>query len=304
VAGTTDEITETLDRLHLFAALSALVAAGLAALVSFLLVRRALRPVERLSAGAAEIERTGDSARRLPDPHTGDEVGRLAETLNRMLAALDRARASERRFLADASHELRTPVTALRGNIEYLRRHGPEPEALADLELDAERLSTLVDDLLTLSHLDEADAVGDEVRLDRLARDAARDDPRVAAEAPHPVAVRGDESALRRALANLIENAHRHGPSQGTITVAAAQTNGRATLSVRDSGPGLSEAEAAQAFERFWRKSRTGSGSGLGLAIVKATAERHGGEVSVEGSRFTIELPALTDFSKDGGTTK
>ena len=303
VAGTTGEIAETLDRLHLFAALSALVAAALAAVVSLVLVRRALRPLERLSAGAAEVERTGDTARRLPEAHTHDEVGRLAETLNRMLAALDRARDTERRFLADASHELRTPVTALRGNIEYLRRHGPDPAALADLELDAARLSTLVDDLLALSREDSAGAFEDEVRLDLLARAMGGDDPRVVVEAPTPVRVRGDEAALERALANLIQNARSYGPRDGRITVAVGHGNGLARLSVHDEGAGLTEEEAAHAFERFWRRDGGGAGAGLGLAIVKATAERHGGRARVHGSEFTIELPALTDFSNDPATT-
>ena len=304
VAGTTGEIAETLDRLHVFAGLSALIAAALAAIVSLVLVRRALRPLARLSAGAEEVERTGDSARRLPEPHTRDEVGRLAETLNRMLAALDRAREAERRFIADASHELRTPVTALRGNIDYLRRHGPDAAALEDLEFDAARLSTLVGDLLTLSREDDARAYADQVRLDLLARDLVVDDPRVVVDAPSAVLVRGEQAALERALGNLLENARAHGPSGGQITVTARQVNGLARLSVRDEGPGVTEDEAGHVFERFWRKGRAGSGSGLGLAIVKATAERHGGQVSVHGSEFAIELPALTDFSSDPGTTR
>jgi signal transduction histidine kinase len=304
VAGTTGEIVETLDRLHLFAALSGLGAAALAAVVSLVLVRRALRPLERLSDGAAEVERTGDTTQRLPEPHTRDEVGRLAETLNRMLAALDRAREAERRFLADASHELRTPVTALRGNIEYLRRYGTEPAALQDLELDAARLSRLVDDLLTLSREDASGAFQEEVRLDLLARDMASSDPRVVVDAQAPVRVRGDRAALKRALANLLENARSYGPRQGRITVKARQRDGVARLSVRDEGPGLTGDDAAHAFERFWRKNRTGgAGSGLGLAIVKATAERHGGTAIVHESEFTIELPVLKDFSNDPGTT-
>jgi signal transduction histidine kinase len=305
VGGSTDDIADTLDRLHLFAALSALVAAALAGMVSFLLVRRALRPLERLSVGAAEIERTGDTTRRLPDPRTSDEVGRLAETLNRMLAALDRARVAERRFLADASHELRTPVTALRGNINYVRRHGPEPAALEDLEADAARLSALVDNLLRLSREDEAEPIHqDEVRLDLLASEVAAGDPRVVVNAPEPVRVIGDGAALERALENLVENARRHGPPQGTITITADQSDGQARLSVRDEGQGLLGEEADQAFERFWRKNRSSPGSGLGLAIVRATAERHRGRAFVHGSEFAIELPALKDFSNDGGTTR
>ena len=112
------------------------------------LTRRGLRPLGRLSGAAREIERTGDPARRLPDPRGEDEVAGLARTLNGMLAALDAARRRERRFLADASHELRTPLTSLRGNVDFVARHGANPEVLADLLLDTARLQRLVDDLL------------------------------------------------------------------------------------------------------------------------------------------------------------
>src|SRR5207245_2597206 len=116
---------------------------------AFPLTRRVAAAGDACTAG--DLERTADVGRRLPEPQTADEVGRLASTLNRMLAALERARENERRFLADASHELRSPVTALRGNADYLRRHGYDAEVVADLGDDAERLSTLIDDLLMLS---------------------------------------------------------------------------------------------------------------------------------------------------------
>src|SRR5439155_4273750 len=265
VAASTDDIAETVDRLHLFALLSALAAAGLAGGAALVLVRRALRPLERLSAGAVEIERTADVARRLPEPRTGDEVGRLALTLNRMLAALELAREGERRFLADASHELRSPVTALRGNVDYLRRHGHDAAATADLAADAERLSALIDDLLVLSREDAAGAADEVVRLDELARAAVGNDPQVIVEAPAEVAVRGDRAALERALANLVENARRHGPPGGQITIGAQLVDGIARLSVQDEGPGLTDEQSAHAFERFWRGRRDGPGSGLGL---------------------------------------
>jgi signal transduction histidine kinase len=173
---------------------------------------------------------------------------------------------------------------------------------LADLESDAARLSNLVHDLLALSREDAGGELDNEVRLDTLARETAATDARITVDARSSVAVRGDHAALERALLNLIDNAERYGPAGGRITVAVRQSDGWARLSVRDQGPGLNEADATHAFERFWRGAHDDAGSGLGLSIVRATAERHGGRVTVNGSEFTIELPALTDFSNSAGT--
>jgi two-component system, OmpR family, sensor kinase len=279
------------------------VAAAVAAFTVALLLRRALRPLGRLAGAAAEIERTGDPRRRLPEPASADEIGQLAATLNAMLASLDRAREGERRFLADASHELRTPLTALRGNVAYLARHGATPELVAELEHDAERLARLADDLLVLSREETAEAPQEEVRLDELAGAAAADDGAVEVVAPEPVVVRGERAALERALANLVQNARHYGPDGGRITITVALADGVARLTVSDEGPGLQPYEAERAFERFWRGRRDKSGSGLGLAIVRATAERHGGRAYANGSRVTIELPALRDLSESPGTT-
>jgi two-component system OmpR family sensor kinase len=297
VAASTHDLEETLGRLHLFVLLGGLAAAAAAALTLTLLMRRALAPLGRLTRAAAEIEQTGDARQRLPQPETGDEVGMLAATLNRMLAALERAREGERRFLADASHELRTPLTALRGNIEYLARHGASDELVAELEQDTRRLGRLADDLLALSREEAASPLEQIVGLDELARAAAAVDVDVLGE---PVSVLGDRDALERALANLLENARRHG--KGRIAVETREQDGLALLTVEDEGPGLRAEEARLAFGRFWRGSGRTPGSGLGLAIVKATAERHGGCAFAEGACFTIELPAVRDLSDSVGT--
>ena len=218
-----------------------------------------------------------------------------------MLASLERARESERRFLADASHELRTPLTALRGNVAYLARHGATPELVDELAQDADRLSRLADDLLALSREEAAERPTEEVRLDELAREAAAEHPHVEVDASHPVRVAGDRAALARALANLLENAERHGAEP--VTVSATHEGPFARLAVADAGPGLAPEAAEHAFDRFWRGDSSAPGSGLGLAIVRAIAERHGGRASVEGARFTIELPALTPLSETGATT-
>jgi two-component system, OmpR family, sensor kinase len=301
VAGGTSDIEDTLRTTRTLVVASAVVAAALAALLSVLLTRRALRPLGRLTAGAETIARTGDPERRLPAPASGDEVRRLADTLNAMLDTLERARENERRFVADASHELRTPLTALRGNAEYVARHGADPEVVRELEDDAIRLSALLDDLLALAREDAAEAGPSEpVDLDALARQVVDGDPRVALVG-RGGRVRGDGAALRRALENLVENARKHGPADGRITVALDGTR----ISVSDEGPGLDPDQAAHAFERFWRgPDARGEGSGLGLAIVRAIAERHGGSVDVHGATFAIALPPLRDISSSTYTTR
>jgi two-component system OmpR family sensor kinase len=169
-------------------------------------------------------------------------------------------------------------LTALRGNVAHLARHGATPALVADLEADAERLARLADDLLTLSREEAASPPSDDVRLDKLARAAGAD--RVDAER---VTVPGDRAALERSLSNLVENARRHG--RGAVTITVRANGDRALLSVEDEGEGVPLLDRERVFERFY-----GDGSGLGLAIVRATAERHGGRAYVDGARFTIEL--------------
>jgi two-component system OmpR family sensor kinase len=312
VAGTTSDIHETLDRTRRLVLLCALAAAALAALTATLLTRRALRPLGRLSSGARKIERTGDASERLPVPATRDEVGELARTLNAMLASLERARESEQRFVADASHELRTPLTALRGNAAYVARHGAEPGVLADIEADAARLASLLDDLLALAREDAAaPAQGEALDVGELVREIAATDENaevVVEPGAEAAAVRAEPVALQRAVSNLVRNARTHGPAGGLITItvalAGAGDGARARVIVADEGPGLTADEAVQAFERFWRGpgARSG-GSGLGLAIVRAIAERHGGTISADGSRFVLELPAIRELSESARRT-
>ncbi|HEY0417123.1 MAG TPA: HAMP domain-containing sensor histidine kinase [Gaiellaceae bacterium] len=289
VAASTADVEDTIRAVRALTLLGAVGAALVGASAVWFLMGRALRPLVRLDRAAAEIGRTGDASLRLPDPLRADEVGRLAATLNTMLAALDRAREHERRFVADASHELRTPLTALRGNVEHLARHGASRELVADLQDDAARLARLADDLLLLSREDAAAPPDAEVRLDELARDADADD--VAVE---HVVVRGDRDALARAVANLVENARNYGAPPVSVVVGAV--DGVARLTVSDDGPGVALADRERVFERF-----QGRGSGLGLAIVRATAERHGGRAYAEGARFTIELPIVRKASETVG---
>ena len=299
VASSTTDIDQTLHRLDLLLLLSGLMAAGVGGAAAAVLTRRGLGPLARMSAAAAEIERTGDASRRLPDPHAAGEVAELTRTLNQMLAALDAARLRERRFLADASHELRTPVTSLAGNVEFVARHGVNPEVLADLQLDTQRLQSLVGDLLALERESAGPPPDRDVRLDLLVTEAVAGRTAVRVSACEPVTVRGEPDALRRALDNLLDNAEVHGPRGGEVTVSLTASGATAALAVRDEGPGLDPADLEHAFERFWRAPDAADrpGSGLGLAIVRATARRHGGRVTVDGSTVAIVLPAAVGAS-------
>ncbi len=262
------------------------------------LTGRGLRPLRRLAGAAGEIESTADPSQRLPEARVADEIGQLTGVLNRMLASLERARASERRFLADASHELRTPVTTLLGNVEYAARHGADEEVLSDLHRDAARLARLVDDLLVLERAGSGAQRFAPVELDELVRETAAGHAvaagRLRTGALDPIRIEADALAIRRALENLIDNALVHGPPGGVVSVTLSRRDGRALLTVRDQGPGPPAAQRERLFERFWRgpESSQRPGSGLGLSIVAAIAERHGGSVRVDGSAFTIELPA------------
>jgi len=300
VASDTSDIGHIVGALGVGVALSGAAVVVLAALAAAILTRRGLRPLRSLADAAGEIERTADPAQRLPEAPTTDEVGQLTGVLNRMLSSLEQARAGERRFLADASHELRTPVTALLGNVEYASRHGADAEVLADLHHDASRLARLVDSLLALERAGEAAPPVAPVALGALARAVAaeHDADRVTLGALADVTVRGDADALARALGNLIDNGLVHGPAEGVVTVSVGRSadGGQALLTVRDSGPGPDGAIGDRLFQRFWRGEDAAErpGAGLGLSIVAAIAAHHGGRVLVDGPTFTLELPAAT----------
>jgi signal transduction histidine kinase len=303
VASDTTDIDHTVRHLGFVLAVSGAVVALLAALFAAVLTRRGLQPLSRLARGAEEIERTGDPSRRLPSATSADEIAQLTGVLNRMLDSLERSRASERRFLADASHELRTPVTSLLGNVDYAARHGADAEVLADLQRDAARLARLVDDLLVLERQGAGAADAQDVQLDQLVHDAAADHDRVRIEVADPVSVAGDADALRRVLNNLIDNALVHGPADGLVTVSLVEYGGVARLTVRDAGRGPDPELRERLFERFWRGPDAAGrpGSGLGLSIVAAIVERHGGKIEVDGPAFTVELPRVPTTSAVAG---
>ena len=198
VAGTTDDLSSTLSESRALIVLSAIAAALLVVPIAYVLAGRALGPLRELAAAAEVIESRGDPAMRLPatgGERSPDEVARLGDTLNRMLSALERARDRERRFVADASHELRNPLTALRGNAAYLARNGADRAALRDLQEDADRLARLVDELLALAREESTPLPDEPVRLDRLAEPLG--DEQVAVHAGDPGWVRGRRGRTR-----------------------------------------------------------------------------------------------------------
>ena len=287
------------------AAGGAAVTAALAVL-SWLVIVRALRPVDRLRGGAEEITGAG-GGHRLPVPAGGDELSRLAVTLNDMLGRLDAAAARQRAFVADAAHELRSPIAALRTELEVALAHpdAVDPHDTArEALVEVERMGRLVDDLLVLAHLDNPRPVRrDElISLDELAAEVA-DGVRggrvpVSVAGAAGVHTRGHRDSLARVLRNLVDNAVRHASSSVTLTLSAAGSLAR--LAVSDDGAGVPPADRERIFERFTRlddaRDRDAGGSGLGLAIAREIVVAHGGTVTVEdaepGARFVVTLPA------------
>ncbi len=304
VASSTQQVDHTLDRLRRLTLLAGIVAALLAAPAALMMTRRALRPLERLSADAAVIQGTADPSRRVSHPAGPDEIAQLAVALNGMLEALERSRDAERRFLADASHELRTPLTALRGNAEYLAKHSPQGEAFADLEADIARLSRLVDSLLAVAREDAAVAPAGSVALADVLG-AFAPDPQLRVSVDERLAVRGDRDAIMRAVTNLVANAKLYGPTGEPIDVRLARRGRMAVISVADRGEGIPAELAGRAATRFWRgpNSAGSEGSGLGLALVAATAQRHGGTLEIDGPRVSIVIPLLRDSSESTAYT-
>jgi heavy metal sensor kinase len=297
-----EDAVRALTRVLLIALPLALLGATLA---GYLAVAAALRPVERMRARAARISDRSLSE-RLPVPGTGDEIARLGQTLNAMLDRLERALESQRAFAADASHELRTPIAVLRGELDVaLRRERPPEElraALAAALDEAVRLSALADDLLVMARADAGELQLRTERLDvpallegvraRFARRAEEAGRRVVVDAPADLAVRGDRVRLEQALGNLADNALRHGA--GTVTLRARPAGEDVELAVADEGPGMDPAFARRAFERFSRAdaARARGGSGLGLAIVRAIAEAHGGSAEIDGAAVALIVPS------------
>jgi heavy metal sensor kinase len=294
VGASLEDQHEALARLAILLAVGGPLALILATGVGWVVAGAALRPVERMRAEAAAIS-ASELDRRLPVPRTGDEVARLAETLNEMLGRLGEALQRERRFVGDASHELRTPLANLKAELELaLRRSRSATEleqALRSAAEETDRLARLAEDLLVLARADggRIPVTREVVDVSRLVGEAAEAFAARAASqgvtietlVPDGLSASLDPLRMRQALGNLLDNALRHTPPQGRVTIEASRPNGALSIEIRDTGGGFPPRFLPQAFDPFSRadpaRSRTDGGTGLGLAIVRAVAEAHGG---------------------------
>jgi two-component system OmpR family sensor kinase len=288
-----------------------LLALPVLALLIWLTIARGLAPLDRVAAAVGR--RSSALLEPLSESGLPREVQPLVGALNGLLGRLSQALAAQRSFIADAAHELRTPLTAVHLQAQLAERATDEAgrrAALADLKDGLERATRLVEQLLTLAREEPgvADRPPATVDLPALAREVVADLAPLAADkridlglsADSPVQVRGDADALATLLSNLVDNALRYTPEAGRVDVGVASDGGRAVLSVRDSGPGIPEADRERVFDRFVRGSVTGAvrGSGLGLSIVKRIAERHGADIAVgpglegAGVGISVRFPA------------
>jgi len=282
------------------------------ALTTWFAVGRALAPVEGIRREVDEIS-AAQLHRRVPQPKADDEIGRLAATMNRMLDRLESARNSQRRFVSDASHELRSPITTIRQHAEVALAH-PERTTASELGevvlAEQQRMQRLVEDLLLLARADEhAPMAREAVDLDDLAfeeghRLRSTTSKRVDTSGVSAARVQGDADALRRMFRNVGENAARHASQRVDITLA--ERGSQVVLTVDDDGPGIPAAERERVLRRFVRldeaRSRDEGGSGLGLSIVDEVVRAHGGSVSIEqspigGARIQITLPVQAAVS-------
>jgi heavy metal sensor kinase len=297
--------------------LTAPVIVAASVVIGYFLVGRTLRPLDVIVDDMEAITDGRSLHRRLAEFRTTDELGRLTATLNAMLARLEGSFLSLRRFTADASHELKTPLTVLRSGIERALTHPKtSPDVMEVLEetlVEVNRMAELVDALLTLARADEGraplhlepvdlrDLMGELAETAGILGEQANVNVTVAAP-ENPVVVEVDKSRIRQLLMNLLTNAIKYTPAGGQVAISCATENGQVVFAVRDTGVGIAPGDLPHIFDRFWRvdpaRSRTGErpGAGLGLAISKWIAEAHGGAIEAQsrpgrGTTFTVTIP-------------
>ncbi len=274
----------------------------------------ALQPVTQMVRIARTITVSRDLSRRIPAPAQQDELGILATTFNTMIESIEQAYIAQQRFVADASHELRAPLTAIQGNIDLMRRRPELPpaervEALDEAAREADRLTRLVADLLVLARADAGVSIRQEsVDLDTVVLDTFQIGRKIADGRTlrlnpfEPAHTRGDEDRLRQLVLILLDNAVKYTPVGGTVTLGLKQSRNRIEISVRDTGVGIPPNDLPRVFERFYRadpaRSRNPGGTGLGLSIARWIVERHHGTISITsapgcGTQVLVCLPYL-----------
>ncbi len=320
VAEPLTEVDDLLGRLRLLLALVAVGGIALAALLGRLVAGAAVKPLRRLTQATEHVTLTRDLSGRI-ELEAHDEIGRLASSFNAMLdaleqsiSALDASVDAQRQLVADASHELRTPVTSLRTNIEILQQQGPAMDPaeqhtlLGEVVEQTEELTLLINDLIDLARGEEPRTDAEELRLDLLVGEvierARRRSPGTPLQASlEPTIVRGVPARLERAVGNLIDNALKYSPLDGVVDVELRAGE----LTVRDHGPGISAADLPHVFDRFYRgaEARGRPGSGLGLAIVRQVATQLGGSITAEpapggGTLMRLRLPHTALSATEG----
>lgn len=312
MAASLGPIDASVARLRLL--LLVLGTSGVAAafVAAWLLAGRALRPVRVLTTTAREIAHSRGFARRVPANPRRDELGELAHTFNEMLESLEVAYRGQERFVADASHELRAPLTAIQANLELLEGHRNMSEAdrevaIREASREAVRLSRLVADLLALARADAGVAIRRQpVELDRLSLEAVQEarhlagGRRIEVEKLEPLLVMGDEDRLKQLLLILLDNAIKYTSAAGVVDLRLQHDGSRAELRIRDNGVGIPSGDLPHVFERFYRadpaRTRDPGGTGLGLPIARWIVEQHGGEIRLEsepgrGTEVIVRLP-------------
>lgn len=283
--------------------------------LGFWLSSRALKPITKITGAAARIAAADDLKTRLAWSGPMDELGRLTSVFNQMMQRLEHLFSVQQRFVADVSHELRTPLTAIRGNLDIIKRYGMDKDSFDAIESEVDRMARLVTDLLLLARADyggikmemealDVDTVVSEVY--REARVLAKDQNiRVQIIDFEPVRVTGNADRIKQLLLNLVSNALKFTPENGTITLNLRLEDYDCVLEVKDSGIGISPEHQQRIFDRFYqadesRARETGEGAGLGLSIAKWIVDMHHGTISLEselgkGATFIIKIPALVE---------
>jgi two-component system OmpR family sensor kinase len=312
VAQSIQPVLDTLRRLGTLLVIGIVGGLAFASIIGALLARSALAPIDRMTQSAHGIAKAGDLTRRVDQPKTRDEVGRLASTFNEMLGRIEELFRSQQRFVADMSHELRSPLTTIRGNLDLLKRGAFENDEERDASLmaidsESARMQRMVQDLLLLAQADAGVEIRKRpVELDTLLLDVYRQTRmttkgvKVSLGNEDQAQVLGDPDRLKQLFINLVDNAIKYTPNGGEVTLSFERDTEWVRVAIADTGPGIPEQDLPKIFDRFYRvdkaRARENGGTGLGLSIVKWIVDAHGGKIAVKsnlgkGTTFTVWLP-------------